>query len=79
MIELKIEFPDRETLRAFADWLCNSGEQTYWDCLGHDGQDKPMVAFEYHAQDETKDRNDPDRYGAYLPNNTIKTRMLHDE
>jgi hypothetical protein len=49
---LKIEFPDERLREAFATWLCESGEQAYFEWL-QDFQDAepgeaPRVLLDYH-------------------------------
>lgn len=75
---LKIEFANKEASDHFALWLCESGEQTYWDWMEvreeEDENDITALNFHYHGkEDETKAQNDPARYGEFMCDNTIRT------
>ena len=48
--ELLIRFPSVAAASAFKFWLCNSGEQAYWDWMEFrpDQNRGPKVLFNYH-------------------------------
>lgn len=78
MPTLKIEFDNQEALNNFAIWLCEYGEQQYWNCMELVEEDSEEITtvlkFEYHEiLDRSLPTNDPKRYGEWLKNNTIKT------
>jgi hypothetical protein len=78
--KVTFEFPDDETAMTFAHWMCDgTGEQDYWLCCEEAG--RPMVRFHYHGEeDETKDVSDPERYGPFMGDWTIRcTPMEHDK
>ena len=72
MVTLKIEFESKEILEHFASWLCNAGEQVWWDCLSC--QDLPDQTIEYYETFPEFPPNDKRHYGRWLPDNTIKIR-----
>jgi len=80
MKKLTIEFDNQEALDNFASWLCNSGEQHYWNYMEvseseNDG-DITVTSFHYHGpEDETKEKNDPSRYGKFMCDNIIRTTI----
>ena len=61
-VTLKIEFPSQEYLDAFTCWLCEEGEQDFWQW--EEGKNNPrMVDFIYHhPQDEQFPKTDSRRY-----------------
>jgi hypothetical protein len=60
MPKLTIEFDSQEALEGFASWLCESGEQNYWEWYENK---KIIVAkqFDYHSEN-----------GDFLEGNIIK-------
>ncbi len=75
---ITIEFATKEAAEHFAIWLCESGEQQYWEWMKYREEEEEgditAVIFNYHGEeDETKDENDPERYGEFLENGIIKT------
>lgn len=75
---LKIEFATQKMLDHFASWLCGSGEQQYWhwmECREEDEDgDITAVEFDYHGEeDQTKAKDDAERYGEFMCDNTIRT------
>jgi hypothetical protein len=82
-IKLTIEFDNQLAATHFALWLCEQGEQEYWEwmrCRESDDKDEDRgvditaTGFHYHGpEDETKDRTDPARYGDFMCDNTIRT------
>lgn len=75
---IQIKFSNDKAAGYFASWLCNSGEQQYWEWMENaeemeDG-DITAVNFHYHGkEDETKATNDPTRYGEFMCDNVIRT------
>lgn len=75
---LKIEFANRKAAMHFASWLCNSGEQEYWNNMEYrEDEEKGNItatSFHYHGvEDETKAQDDPKRYGGFMCDDTIRT------
>jgi hypothetical protein len=78
--DLVIKFPSKESAEHFALWLCESGEQQYWDWMETAEEDWPgditATSFHYHGEeDETKELTDPARYKEFMCDNTIRTTM----
>lgn len=46
-VTVSMTFPSEKHKEHFFDWLCNQGEQDYWDA--HEGTNDPIVAFDYFA------------------------------
>jgi hypothetical protein len=75
---ISIEFDNKKAAHHFASWLCGAGEQDYWqwqECREEE-EDGNITAtsFHYHGpEDETKSEDDPDRYGEFMCDNTIRT------
>lgn len=78
--DLIIRFANRDAMLHFAEWLCNSGEQQYWNNMEYreeeeDG-DITAIDFHYHGQeDESKAKTDPKRYGEFMCDNIIRTTV----
>jgi hypothetical protein len=78
-VKLTIEFDNQEALLHFAGWLCNSGEQEYWQNQEYreaDEEEGDITAIEFHyhgPEDETKAKTDKARYGKFMCDNTIRT------
>jgi hypothetical protein len=74
MKEIKIQFATEAAALHFATWLCEAGEQDYWNWM--DCRDDPantVASFGYHgAEDESKAENDPARYRGFLGDWTIR-------
>jgi hypothetical protein len=75
---IKIEFDNDEAAMGFASWLCGSGEQAYWNWQEAREEeetegDVTAIHFDYHKEDETKAKNDKDRYGEFMSDWTIRT------
>jgi hypothetical protein len=75
---ITIEFDNERVADHFAVWLCESGEQDYWDYMTYREEEEEgditAVAFGYHGpEDETKDKNDPERYGEFMCDGIIRT------
>lgn len=78
MKDLVIRFASAKAARHFALWLCESGEQGYWQWMECREREEPgnitARAFHYHGpEDRTKARNDPRRYGEFLCDGVIRT------
>lgn len=76
--KLTIEFDNPEALKHFALWLCESGEQGYWEWMEYREEEQPgpitATKFHYHGvEDPTKAQTDPTRYGTFLGDDTIRT------
>lgn len=74
-VNLTIEFHSQDALLAFAHWLSNSGEQSYFEAMyDEDYEEDGVKKFHYHGvEDETKSCSDADRYGEFMCDNTIRT------
>lgn len=77
---LQMKFANEAAAKHFALWLCESGEQSYWDWMEYreDEEEGDITAtrFHYHGEeDETKERTDPERYGEFMEDNTIRTTV----
>jgi len=75
---LKIEFDNQKILEHFAIWLCEAGEQDYFNWMefreSEEEGDITVIEFNYHGpEDESKAKDDPERYGEFLCDNTIRT------
>ena len=76
---IKIEFDNAKIAEHFASWLCESGEQQYWDWMEYREQEESgditATSFHYHGvEDETKAEDDESRYGDFMCDNTIRTK-----
>jgi len=85
-IKLTIEFDNQEALKHFTLWLCESGEQAYWDWMEYREQEEEgditAVDFHYHGEkDEVQDHSDTDLdededdYKKFMCDNTIRTTV----
>lgn len=75
---LIIKFANKKAAHHFASWLCESGEQHYWNWMEYRENEKvgniTATEFHYHGEeDETKGKNDPKRYGKFMCDNVIRT------
>lgn len=74
---LQIKFANEAAAAHFALWLCESGEQQYWDYMEYreakEEGDITALSFDYHNEDQTKAKNDPARYGEFMCDNIIRT------
>lgn len=78
--DIIIRFASKESAKHFALWLCESGEQAYWDWMEarEEEEDGPItaVSFGYHGEeDETNAKNDPSRYGEFMCDGIIRTKI----
>ena len=77
---ITIEFSNAEASDHFATWLCESGEQEYWQWMEYREQEESgditATSFHYHGpEDESKAKDDASRYGAFMCDNTIRTTI----
>jgi hypothetical protein len=77
---IKIEFANEKAAEMFALWLCNGGEQHYWEqqrgVNDYYEEDVTAVEFHYHGEeDKEKARDDPSRYGSFMSDWTIRTTL----
>ena len=75
--KLVIEFDNEKARHHFAMWLCESGEQDYWDWMSvreteEDGS-ITAVSFDYHNRRGGMAADDPEAYGDFLEDGTIRT------
>lgn len=75
---LTIEFDNEKALKHFATWLAESGEQDYWTWMEYREQEEPsgnitVTHFDYHQEDTSKAKTDPERYKEFMADNTIRT------
>ena len=65
--DLVIKFATKKARDHFASWLCESGEQEYWDWMEYHEQEEKgkisVVEFDYHGD------------GKFLHDNTIRTTL----
>ena len=79
-VKLTIEFPSQEQLVDFATWLCDSGEQSYWDGINNEDDGVSSVRFHYHGVEKTEfAHNDARRYGPFMGDNIIRTSTREDD
>jgi len=69
--KLVIEFENPEQAEEFASWLCNSGEQAYFEAADyHDDPEKYYVnSFNYH---NTQMVDGKPKYGKFMESGVIK-------
>ena len=75
---IKIKFANEKAALGFASWLCEMGEQEYWEyqkCREEDEEgDITAIMFDYHGpEDKTKKLTATTRYGKFMCDNTIRT------
>ena len=75
---LQMKFANEAAAAHFALWLCEAGEQDYWqwmECREQEEEgDITATKFHYHGEeDETKARDDAARYGEFMCDNIIRT------
>jgi hypothetical protein len=83
MTTLKIEFPNQERLNDFTSWLCNDGEQDYWQWQTYRQEEDaenlgPLVFVFHHPQDERYPQNNEKRYESaeFCKDNIILTHLV---
>jgi hypothetical protein len=77
-VDLVIRFANKKARDHFASWLCNAGEQDYWQAMEYREEEEKgnitATSFHYHGEeDETKAEDDPKRYGKFLADGIIRT------
>lgn len=79
-VKLEIEFDNEDAARHFGLWLCESGEQQYWEWMEYreaeDDGDITAILFHYHNPvDDAYPDNDPRHYAKskFLNNYKIST------
>lgn len=66
-VDLVIQFHNEAALKAFALWLCESGEQGYWEFVDElPKETREKVLFSYHGEEN--------RGQTFMPDNIIRTR-----
>ena len=65
---IKIEFDNPEAAKHFASWLCEQGEQDYWNWMEYREQEEDgditALRFNYHG---------PKQKNKFMADNTIRT------
>lgn len=71
---LKIEFSNQSALDHFARWLCEMGEQDYWDYMEYreKKEDGNITAVSFSYSEKVNLENGKTRF-EWLKDNTIKT------
>jgi hypothetical protein len=77
---IKIKFDNPEAAKHFTLWLCEQGEQDYWEWMRcreeNESGNITATSFHYHGkEDETKAKTDPERYGPFMGDNIIRTTV----
>jgi hypothetical protein len=77
---ININFANEEVAHHFAIWLCESGEQQYWQWMKvrEEEEEGDITALEFHyhgEEDQTKAQTDPKRYGKFMCDNIIRTTV----
>lgn len=79
-VRLTFEFDNEEAARHFALWLCEAGEQDYWEWMKHrEGEESGVVTatqFHYHHPvDDQYPPNDARRFkdAKFLGDMTVRT------
>jgi hypothetical protein len=77
---IQIKFANAKAARHFALWLCEGGEQDYWNWMEvreeEEKGDITAIEFHYHGEeDESKATDDPKRYGEFMCDNIIRTTV----
>lgn len=76
---IQIKFANPEAAKHFASWLCESGEQSYWDWMEYREEDEEgditAIDFDYHNEDISKEKTDSSRYKEFMSDNIIRTTV----
>lgn len=77
---IQIKFANKKAAHNFASWLCEMGEQDYWEWMKYREEEEKgditAVIFGYHGlEDKTKSKKDPARYGKFMCDNIIRTTV----
>ena len=78
MKRINFEFDNEAAAKHFCLWLCEQGEQDYWQWMEYrEAEEKGDITatqFHYHGKEDiTKDIDDPTRYGQFLIDDTVRT------
>lgn len=78
--DVTVRFASKVAARHFAEWLCGSGEQQYWEwmrCREEEERGKiTAVSFHYHGEeDQTKQEDDVARYDKFMCDWIIRTQL----
>jgi hypothetical protein len=69
---IQIKFANEAAAHHFALWLCESGEQDYWNWMEYrepeEKGDITAVIFDYHGPEDK-----PELCGEFMHDNTIRT------
>ena len=73
---IKIEFDNPEAAQHFATWLCESGEQQYWNWMeGREEEEEgPITATSFDYHNTQVDEHGEKVYGEFMEDWTIKTK-----
>lgn len=76
---ITIKFDSDEVAMHFAEWLCGAGEKDYWNWMESRERKNQgnitAIYFGYHGvEDTSKEETDPDRYGEFMCDWTIRTK-----
>lgn len=83
--DITIKFDSEEAAEHFAVWLCESGEQSYWEWMEYREQEEEgditAVQFHYHGEwkeddelePEEEDDNEEDSSNGFMCDWTIRT------
>lgn len=76
-VKLTVEFDNQAALEHFAGWLCNQGEQGYWECMRYREQEEPgditATGFHYHGPEENLSNIPKNKPTPFMPDNIIRT------
>ncbi len=81
---ITIQFANEKAAEGFAIWLCESGEQDYWNWMEVQEEDEEegditAISFHYHGSNEeeeialSEDENDEGIYHLFLADGVIRT------
>ena len=72
---LKVLFPTRELLEAFATWMSNSGEQDFMETVRDQGLGQVDLSYTGEENEEFPE-GDPRRFGEFICDNTIHVAQV---
>jgi len=82
-VTIKIEFDNPEAAHHFASWLCESGEQQYWNWMEvREGEENGPITAKSFNYWNAKTVDGEEVYGDFLEDMTIRTecgRMYYDD
>jgi hypothetical protein len=73
--QITIQFPTEEHAKRFASWLCNAGEQDYYEDMYEQNHRQPIeeVNLCYHGVEDTElALNDAKRYGKFMEDGIVR-------